>query len=99
MHELNMLCVLDFYVHETYQRSGRGKILFEFMLAVSIFSHSFCQSCLCIPAQTSRQAEGVTPSNLAYDRPSPKLIGFLAKHYRLVDYRPQVAVLWLVFTV
>jgi len=33
--------------------------------------------------------ENVKPSNLAYDRPSPKLIGFLKKHYSLIDFTPQ----------
>jgi len=32
IHELNPLCVLDFYVHETRQRRGYGKILFDAML-------------------------------------------------------------------
>ena len=32
LHELNLLCVLDFYVHESQQRSGIGKQLFDFML-------------------------------------------------------------------
>jgi len=32
IHELNPLCVLDFYVHETKQRRGYGKILFDAML-------------------------------------------------------------------
>lgn len=27
---------------------------------------------------------------MAYDRPSPKLLSFLAKHYRLTDSVPQV---------
>ncbi|CAG8708614.1 1219_t:CDS:2, partial [Acaulospora morrowiae] len=31
-HEIEPLCVLDFYVHESRQRSGHGKQLFEFML-------------------------------------------------------------------
>ena len=31
----------------------------------------------------------VRPSALAYDRPSPKLIGFLSKHYDLHEYVPQ----------
>lgn len=35
------------------------------------------------------ECEGVEPEKLAYDRPSPKLIGFLRKHYGLVDYIPQ----------
>lgn len=34
-------------------------------------------------------AEGVRPEKLAYDRPSEKLIGFLAKHYGLKKYVPQ----------
>ena len=33
-HELSPLCVLDFYVHESCQRTGRGKALFEHMLQV-----------------------------------------------------------------
>jgi alpha-tubulin N-acetyltransferase 1 len=65
--ELKPLCVLDFYVHESCQRNGMGKILFEKML----------------------EFEGVAPEKLAYDRPSPKLIGFLKKHYGLVNYIPQ----------
>lgn len=63
----NQLCVLDFYVHEQYQRSGLGKVLFGAML----------------------QHEGVDPERFAYDRPSPKLLGFLRKHYGLVDFVPQ----------
>ncbi|CAB4423922.1 unnamed protein product [Rhizophagus irregularis] len=31
-HEIEPLCVLDFYVHENCQRSGYGKKLFEYML-------------------------------------------------------------------
>ena len=30
--EMKPLCVLDFYVHESCQRTGIGKLLFEFML-------------------------------------------------------------------
>eukprot|EP00951_Prasinocladus_malaysianus_P010605 scaffold78004_cov45-Prasinocladus_malaysianus.AAC.1 len=30
-----------------------------------------------------------TPVNLAYDRPSPKLLSFLSKHYGLRDFLPQ----------
>jgi alpha-tubulin N-acetyltransferase 1 len=33
--------------------------------------------------------EGVRPEKLAYDRPSPKLLGFLQKHYGLSRYTPQ----------
>ena len=35
------------------------------------------------------QAEGVKPEKLGYDRPSEKLLGFLAKHYGLKRYVPQ----------
>jgi alpha-tubulin N-acetyltransferase 1 len=67
MVEMNPLSVLDFYVHESVQRGGHGKDLFEKML----------------------QTEGVEPRKLAYDRPSPKLKGFLAKHYNLRNFVTQ----------
>ena len=67
MHEINPVCVLDFYVHESIQRSGVGRQLFEAML----------------------RREALDPSDFGYDRPSPKLLGFLRKHYALVDYDPQ----------
>ena len=35
------------------------------------------------------QHEGAIPSRFAYDRPSPKLLGFLRKHYGLSDFVPQ----------
>lgn len=35
------------------------------------------------------EVEKTAPHQLAYDRPSPKLIGFLKKHYGLSDYIPQ----------
>lgn len=57
--ELEPLCVLDFYVHESCQRMGLGKKLFDKML-----EHRKCE-----------------PKNLAYDKPSEKLIGFLTKHF------------------
>ena len=34
VHEVNPICVLDFYVHESRQRMGCGRKLFEFMLMV-----------------------------------------------------------------
>ena len=34
-HEMQPLCVLDFYVHESSQRQGYGKKLFENMLQVA----------------------------------------------------------------
>lgn len=66
-HEIEPLCVLDFYVHESRQRTGCGLRLFEEML----------------------RAESVEPHRLGYDRPSPKLIGFLRKHYGLSRFTPQ----------
>ena len=33
--------------------------------------------------------EKINSDKLAYDRPSPKLIGFLSKHYGLKNYIPQ----------
>eukprot|EP01017_Pseudomicrothorax_dubius_P027149 TRINITY_DN3093_c0_g1_i10.p1 TRINITY_DN3093_c0_g1~~TRINITY_DN3093_c0_g1_i10.p1 ORF type:complete len:158 (-),score=15.65 TRINITY_DN3093_c0_g1_i10:385-858(-) len=35
------------------------------------------------------EREGSEPSRIAYDRPSPKLIGFLRKHFNLVNFVPQ----------
>lgn len=35
-HEVEPLCVLDFYVHESRQRSGCGKKLFEAMMQVGV---------------------------------------------------------------
>lgn len=66
-HEIEPLCVLDFYVHESRQRTGCGLQLFEEMLRV----------------------EGAEPHRLGYDRPSPKLMGFLRKHYNLSRFTPQ----------
>lgn len=65
--EVNPLCVLDFYVHESCQRGGIGKRLFDTML----------------------EQEGVSPAQLAYDRPSPKLLAFLRKHCGLSRFQPQ----------
>jgi GNAT superfamily N-acetyltransferase len=39
-HEMEVLCVLDFYVHESKQRMGCGKALYEYMLKVSFCTHS-----------------------------------------------------------
>ena len=66
-HEVNTLCVLDFYVHESTQRRGIGKELFDYML----------------------QFENKIPTELAYDRPSDKLLNFLNKYFGLINYIPQ----------
>jgi alpha-tubulin N-acetyltransferase 1 len=68
--ELDPLCVLDFYVEETFQRRGIGLALFSNLLETF---HS----------------SGNSPQDFAYDRPSPKLIAFLKKHYQLIDHFPQ----------
>lgn len=36
-----------------------------------------------------RAREGIAPERMAYDRPSPKLIGFLRKHFGLARFHPQ----------
>jgi alpha-tubulin N-acetyltransferase 1 len=52
-------CVLDFYVHESRQRAGLGRQMFDYML----------------------EHENIHPNQMAIDRPSEKLLGFLRKHY------------------
>jgi len=37
-YEVNPLCVLDFYIHESRQRTGCGNRMFEHMLKVLILS-------------------------------------------------------------
>lgn len=34
LHEVEPVCILDFYVHESQQRKGFGKVLFEEVLKV-----------------------------------------------------------------
>jgi alpha-tubulin N-acetyltransferase 1 len=41
VHERTPLCVLDFYVHESKQRSGYGKKLFDAMLEVNLINIFF----------------------------------------------------------
>lgn len=67
LKEIDPLCVLDFYVHESEQRSGYGKVLYDAML----------------------EKEHIQPHKLGYDRPSPKFLSFLRKHFALADYVPQ----------
>jgi len=55
-------------------RSGCGKRLFEYMLSDQRILE-----------------EGIShPREMAIDRPSPKLMAFLAKYYGLADVIPQV---------
>jgi hypothetical protein len=67
MKELSPLCVLDFYVDESVQRHGYGRIVYDRM----------------------RAAENVEPHKLAIDRPSPKFLGFMGKHFGLTSFRSQ----------
>jgi len=67
LKEIDPPCVLDFYVVESEQRSGFGRVLYDAML----------------------DGEGVMPHQLAYDKPSPKFLGFLRKHFGLSDFIPQ----------
>ncbi|XP_057364994.1 alpha-tubulin N-acetyltransferase 1-like isoform X1 [Daphnia carinata] len=67
-NELEPLCVLDFYIHESCQRMGLGKVLFTHFL----------------------EDENIHVDKIAIDRPSEKFLGFLRKHYGLVDFIPQV---------
>ncbi|BFZ19986.1 hypothetical protein BsWGS_23025 [Bradybaena similaris] len=67
-HEVQPLCVLDFYVHESRQRMGCGRKLFDSML----------------------RRESVPVQHFAINRPSPKLLSFLAKHYNMKVSIPQV---------
>ena len=49
--EITPLCALDFYVHESCQRTGFGKQLFAFMLQVhagSLMEPVTCVSCACL---------------------------------------------------
>lgn len=41
---MNLLCVLDFYVHESAQRNGHGYQLFEYMLQVSIYHFNLLEN-------------------------------------------------------
>ena len=96
----DQMCVLDFYVHEDWQRGGFGKMLFEAMLsnegvdpsqlAYDVRARVLARShppdaC---PAE-SRVLGSRCVSLLCAQRPSPKLIGFMAKHFGLSDFVPQ----------
>lgn len=67
-HECQPLCILDFYVHESKQRSGFGRKLFDFMI----------------------QQEKIVAHQLAIDRPSPKFVNFLKKHFQLENPLNQI---------
>lgn len=69
--KLQPFCLLDFYVHESEQRRGRGLELIDTLLK-DLPSH----------ANLSLSAP-MKASYFAFDRPSPKLLGFLKKQFQL----------------
>lgn len=103
-NEAEPLCVLDFYIHESLQRHGYGRQLFQHMLQVTkkdkrrgrgtsgehkgTLGDIHPPPCLICPPLL--QSERVDPWRLAVDRPSEKLLAFLRKHYGLTDAIPQV---------
>jgi alpha-tubulin N-acetyltransferase 1 len=70
----SVLSVLDFYVDENLQRGGYGRQVFELMLD-DIRSSNALSSSGDVPVERL----------LAYDKPSEKMVPFLAKHYGLKD--------------
>ena len=85
------MCVLDFYIHETRQRAGLGRRLFQTMLDVSRFGHTTSHFILCV----CWQIEGLKAAELAIDRPSTKFLSFLRKNYGLHLHVKQVSLLHL----
>ncbi|KAJ1555342.1 Alpha-tubulin N-acetyltransferase 1 [Cladochytrium tenue] len=81
--QLSPLCVLDFYIADDFQRSGMGRTLFEFMLRVG---DKGTLDFRCLIELLNSQTEHVKPQQLAYDRPSHRLLAFLRKHYGLNDH-------------
>ena len=86
-------CCLDFYIHESKQRQGYGKKLFDFMLKVSIWCthlNFLCRIALmllnCI---LFLKDNSITVNVIPFDRPSEKLLKFLQKHYHLSTIVPQ----------
>jgi len=69
--KLQPFCLLDFYVHESEQRRGRGLELIDTLLKD-------------LPAHANLSLSApMKASYFAFDRPSPKLLGFLKKHFLL----------------
>jgi alpha-tubulin N-acetyltransferase 1 len=78
--EITPICVLDFFTDATFRRQGVGKLLFDAMLASEDGNR----------AKAGRGGAGPTsPSQLAYDRPSPLFLSFLRKYFGLASYTPQ----------
>jgi hypothetical protein len=62
------VCLLDFYVSQTLQRQGVGITLFKTFLSL---------------LAEERKGQNCGPEHIAYDRPSPKLLSFMKKHFNL----------------
>jgi len=78
--EITPICVLDFFTDATFRRQGVGKLLFDAMLASEDGNRT----------KAGRGGTGLTsPSQLAYDRPSPLFLSFLRKYFGLASYTPQ----------
>ncbi|XP_076414239.1 alpha-tubulin N-acetyltransferase 1 isoform X4 [Peromyscus maniculatus bairdii] len=89
-NEVEPLCILDFYIHESVQRHGHGRELFQYMLQAPNFLLACSTTTPCPQVSHFLQKERVEPHQLAIDRPSPKLLKFLNKHYNLETTVPQV---------
>lgn len=81
--KLRPLCVLDFYIHESQQRRGLGLELLNHVLQ-DIPSRCSSPSS---PPSSHRSSNSIPlqASQLAFDRPSAKLLAFLARHFGLHD--------------
>ncbi len=72
-------CLLDFYVSHKLQRNGVGLALFREFLAR--MDEQWASSA----SASTTGIERFGPEVVAYDRPSPKLISFMRKHYGLTQ--------------
>ena len=91
--EFSPYCLLDFYVLDTKQRSGIGIKLFKRMLQECSNSDDNYHG----NGNPNPDYLGSDAGNWAYDRPSPKLLPFLKKHFNLnnPDLQPNKYVIFL----
>ena len=87
-------CCLDFYIHESKQRRGYGKRLYDFMLEVRGFQvlieiNWFRKLNFFTRRKYEFQDNNIRASSIPIDRPSDKLLKFLVKHYNLRTIIPQ----------
>jgi hypothetical protein len=71
------ICLLDFYINNIIQRNGCGLLLFN------TFLNHISQSYINTTAGKLTNGENFGPHVIAYDRPSPKLLSFMKKHFHL----------------